>query len=127
MNRLQSISGSMVHRANLLPETTVKIYPDAFLCFIGPQARTVSSTSQIFAMKPGTPIPGLDFRKDRDPPVALKRSEYPEWVSDLAKKDLSLAKLRRMPVEEATDKQKMRYIKLTRRMKIKERNEESKT
>lgn len=83
------------------------------------------SAVRYFAMKPGTPIPGLDIYKDRDPPVALERSEYPAWIDNLAKKDKSLAELRRMPEEEATDKDKMRYLKLTRRMKIKKNNEEA--
>ena len=75
-------------------------------------------------MKPGTPIPGLNIRKDQDPPVALKREEYPEWVDTLAEPQISLAKLRRMPEEEATDREKMRYLKLTRRQKIRQQNEE---
>jgi large subunit ribosomal protein L54 len=72
-------------------------------------------------MKPGTPIPGLNFFKDQDPPVALERSDYPDWLYHLPQK--SLAQLRRMPEEEATDKEKMRYLKLTRRMLIKQKNE----
>ena len=75
-------------------------------------------------MKPGTPIPGLDFRKDRDPPVAKERSEYPDWVDKLAEPQPTLSKLRRMPEEEATDKDKMRYLKLERRQRIKADNEE---
>jgi hypothetical protein len=78
----------------------------------------------MLAMKPGTAIP-VHFRKDREQPVALPRSEYPEWVNDLAKRDISLAKLRRMPEEDASDKQMMRYIKLTRRMQIRKQNDES--
>lgn len=77
-------------------------------------------------MKPGTPIPGLDIYKDQDPPVALERSEYPDWVGTLAEPMISLAKLRKMPEEEATDKEKKRYLKLVRRLKIKDNNEEAK-
>ena len=76
-------------------------------------------------MKAGTPIPGLDVFKDKDPPVALERSEYPEWVNDLADPMISLARLRKMPETEATDKEKQRYLKLVRRLKIKEKNEEA--
>lgn len=83
------------------------------------------STIRCLAMKPGTPIPGLDFFKDKDPPVALKRSEYPEWVDTLAQPMMSLAKLRRMDENDATDKEKMRYLKLTRRAQIRQRNVES--
>jgi hypothetical protein len=73
-------------------------------------------------MKPGTPIPGLNFTKGKEPIVALKREEYPDWVNDLAKPKITLAKLRRMPEEEATDRDKMRYLKLTRRFKMKDNN-----
>lgn len=73
-------------------------------------------------MKPGTPIAGLDFFKGKDPPVSLKREEYPEWVNDLTTPLLSLAKLRKMPESEATDRDKMRYLKLKRRLKMKENN-----
>ena len=76
-------------------------------------------------MKPGTPITGLNFMKDRDAPVALKREEYPEWVGRLATKDVSLAQLRRMSEDDATDKEKMRYLKLTRRILIKRNNEKN--
>lgn len=76
-------------------------------------------------MKPGTPIPGLNFLKGKDAIVALERSEYPEWVSDLDKPLISLAKLRRMDEEDATDKEKMRYLKLTRRLQIKANNAEA--
>lgn len=77
-------------------------------------------------MKPGSPIPGLDIFKDKDSPVALERSEYPEWVNTLTEPMVSLAKLRKMTVEEATDKEMKRYLKLVRRARIKESNEEAK-
>lgn len=76
-------------------------------------------------MKPGTPIPGLDLYKDQDGPVVLERSAYPDWVGDLAKPLPTLAELRRMPEEEATDRDIMRYLKLTRKKEIKRKNEES--
>ena len=63
--------------------------------------------------------------KGQDPPAALDRSEYPEWVNDLAKPRQSLAKLRRMPLEESTDADQLRYLKLTRRSRIKENNVEA--
>ncbi|KAL3807818.1 hypothetical protein ACHAXA_009047 [Cyclostephanos tholiformis] len=43
------------------------------------------------AMKPGTPIPGLDkiypISKDGSSraPVALPREEYPQWVNELTR------------------------------------------
>lgn len=76
-------------------------------------------------MKAGTPIPGLDIYKDKDPPVALERSEYPEWVNDLSKPLVSLAMLRRMSVEDATDREMRRYLKLVRKGEIKKKNEEA--
>jgi len=76
-------------------------------------------------MKPGTVIPGLDFFKNEEAPVAKDRSEYPDWVSDLAKPMTSLAALRKMPNQEASDEDMMRYLKLTRRIQIKENNLEA--
>ena len=75
-------------------------------------------------MKPGTPIPGLDIYKEKDPVVVLDRSEYPEWVSKLANPLPTLSELRRIPETEATDKEKMRYLKLARRIQIKKNSAE---
>lgn len=85
-------------------------------------SRTFSRAPTCSAMKPGSPIPGLSFLKGTDPVVALERKEYPDWINDLAKPKISLAKLRRMPESEATDREKMRYLKLERRLKIKVNN-----
>jgi len=74
-------------------------------------------------MKAGTTIPGLDVVKDKDAPVALERDEYPDFVNGLATPMPTLAQLRRIPEEEADDKLKMRYLKLKRRMVIKENNQ----
>lgn len=84
---------------------------------------TASFPAQL-PMKPGTPIPGLDIFKEKEAPVALERSEYPEWVSSLTQREISLAQLRRMSEEVASDQEKKRYLKLTRRMLIKKNNEE---
>ena len=90
--------------------------------------RSLSSLSAsqplFFAMKPGTPIPGLDFLKNVEQPVSKPREEYPAWVDNLTKSKKSLAVLRKMDVEDATDKEKMRYLKLTRRREIKQHNAE---
>lgn len=77
------------------------------------------------AMKPGTPLPGLSFMKGQDPVVALERKEYPPWMDKLAEPIISLARLRRLPVEEASSRDMMRYLKLKRRARIKDRNENS--
>jgi len=91
------------------------------------------STTSIYQIKPGTPIPGLesiypkntkDPSKDKKTPVYLKREEYPSWVSQLMVPLPTLAELRRMPIEEASDKDMKRYLKLVRRAKIKANNEE---
>jgi hypothetical protein len=74
------------------------------------------------AMKPGTPIVGLDFLPKEPAPIALERSEYPEWVDSLAKPMPSIAELRRTPNEEASHSDIMRYLKLTRRIRIKQHN-----
>jgi len=93
--------------------------------------RTLSSSYRATAvtqlpMKPGHVFEGLDFYKDQDPPAVMERSEYPEWLADLAKPLPTLAELRRMPEEEATDRDIMRYLKLERKIVIKQKNEESK-
>ena len=90
------------------------------------------STTSIYQIKPGTPIPGLENiypKNTKDPtksktPVYLKREEYPSWVSQLLVPLPTLAELRRMPIEEASDKDMKRYLKLVRRAKIKANNEE---
>ena len=76
-------------------------------------------------MKPGTAIPGLNFMKNKDAPASLARNEYPAWVDSLAKPMVTLAELRRMKWEDATDRDKMRYLKLTRRIRIKAWNVEA--
>jgi len=71
----------------------------------------------------GTPIPGLDYLKDAPAPTLRPLSEYPAWVGELATKPLpTLARLEKMREEDATDAEKMRYLKLTRRGEIKEKN-----
>ena len=90
-----------------------------------------STTTKSLALKPGTPIPGLEniYPKSKDPtkdrtPIAKPREEYPPWVSGLTQPLPSLAKLRAMKIEDATDKDMKRYLKLVRRAKIKANNEE---
>ena len=84
-----------------------------------------STPVQELAMKPGTIIKGLDIFKGQEPPIVKERAEYPDWVDTLADPMLSLAKLRRMPNEEAQDRDILRYLKLKRRLTIKQKNEES--
>lgn len=114
-------------RARNIFEVTRR-YQQRVAGFLKPQEHQLSSSfhkaSYRAAMKPGTVIPGLDIYQDKDPPVALKRSEYPEWVDRLVEPLPSLATLRQMPEEEADDRLKMRYLKLTRRALIKRQNEE---
>ena len=76
-------------------------------------------------MKAGTELKSLAVCKGQDPPKVLAREDYPDWVSNLATPLPSLAKLRRIPNEEAKDHQVLRYLKLTRRQSIRQRNEES--
>jgi hypothetical protein len=66
----------------------------------------------------------MDFFKgdNKEPIVALERHEYPQWVDTLASPLPSLAQLRKMPEEEADDRLKMRYLKLKRRIILKENN-----
>lgn len=92
----------------------------------GLAVRSFGSTPvQELAMKPGTSIQGLAIFKGQEPPVVKERAEYPGWVDTLADPMLSLAKLRRMPNEEAQDRDILRFLKLKRRLTIKQKNEES--
>ena len=89
-----------------------------------------STTSITSAMKAGTQIPGLDSiypaskggSGDSSAPIVKERSEYPKWVSSLAEAPPTLAKLRNMKMEDASDKDMKRYLKLVRRIKIKDNN-----
>ena len=76
-------------------------------------------------MKAGTELQSLAVCKGQDPPKVLPREEYPEWVNTLAKPLPSLARLRRIPNDEAEDHEVLRYLKLTRRQSIRQANEES--
>ena len=73
-------------------------------------------------MKPGTPIAGLDFMKNEDPVVSKERSEYPEWVNNLVTPMPTLAKLKKMNLEESDESEQYRFLKLTRRNLIKDAN-----
>lgn len=84
--------------------------------------RSFYTTTCAKALKPGTPIAGLDFIKNAEPVVSKERSEYPKWVNDLTKPGNTLAKLRKMDMWTAKDEDQKRYLKLTRRIKIKEDN-----
>ena len=82
-------------------------------------------------MKPGTSIPGLDFLEltkgsgdNNANIVAKERSEYPSWIETLSIPLSTLGKLQKMPQEDANEKDMMRYLKLTRRLEIKNCNEE---
>ncbi|KAL7470502.1 hypothetical protein ACHAXS_010739 [Conticribra weissflogii] len=102
-----------------------------------------ASRSPQLPLKPGTPIPGLSsiYPPSKDPntpsaaPVALPREEYPDWINDLATPLPSVAKLRaklenidfkKVDVAaeeyEELDRDMKRYLKLTRRARIKENN-----
>jgi hypothetical protein len=88
-----------------------------------------STTPTPSALKPGTPIPGLEniYPKAKDPsqskvPTAKPREEYPSWVYELGKPLPTLAKLKSMNIEDASDRDMKRYLKLTRRAKIKANN-----
>jgi len=81
-------------------------------------------------MPAGAPIPGLESiypKNQNDPskskaPVALNREEYPSWVNALSKPLPTLAKLRNTKIEEASDDDRKRYLKLVRKSKIKQNN-----
>ena len=78
-------------------------------------------------MKPGTELKHFAIYKNQDTPKVLNPEEYPEWVVSLADTNSqeSLATLRKISNEDATEKQIKRYLKLTRRLKIRSKNEES--
>ena len=91
--------------------------------------RRVSSTPAPRALAPGAPVPGLEgvYPPGKDDasraPLVLPREEYPAWVAGLVRPLPSLAKLRNMKFEDATDRERRRYLKLVRRAKIKANNE----
>ncbi|KAL7579210.1 hypothetical protein ACA910_011376 [Epithemia clementina (nom. ined.)] len=97
-------------------------------CFMSTTAAAASAFTRTvpvaMAMKPGTPIPGLDIFKDKDPPVALERSQYPEWVNQLVFPLKSLSELERINEETATLAELQRICKLRNRAAINERNNE---
>ncbi len=85
-------------------------------------SRLISTSTATKAMKPGTPIAGLDFMKNSDPVVSKERSEYPEWMNNLTKADATLGKLRRLDLWKAEEEEQKRFFKLDRRSKIKSDN-----
>ena len=76
-------------------------------------------------MKAGTELKSLGIFKGQDAPVTKERSEYPSWINDLSPPQPRLAALRKIPNEEANLDQIQRYLKLTRRQAVRQRNEES--
>lgn len=84
-----------------------------------------STQAPRFPMKAGTELKDLSIFKGKDAPVTLERSEYPDWVNELVKPQPSLAALRKIPNKEADLDQIKRYLKLTRRQAVRQRNEES--
>jgi len=88
----------------------------------GTRSLSTFATRHLCAMKPGTPIAGLDFLNNVDAPVSKERSEYPVWIGDLAKPMKTLANYRKINLEEADEGDQMRYLKLLRRKTIKENN-----
>jgi hypothetical protein len=80
-------------------------------------------------MKPGTELKHLAIFKNQDTPKVLESEQYPEWVSSLVKGNglESLAALRKIPNEQATESQIKRYLKLTRRLAIRSQNEQAAT
>jgi len=76
-------------------------------------------------MKPGSPMSGLDIYKNKEtnpPPVAKEESEYPAWVGRLPHGLPSLASLNKKDFHSAPDKEQKRFLKLTRRNEIRNRN-----
>lgn len=84
-----------------------------------------STQAPALPMKAGTVLKGLGLLKGQDPPVVKERGEYPAWVDTLAEPLPNLVKLRKIPNEEAEEEQIMRFLKLNRRLTIRQRNEES--
>lgn len=88
--------------------------------------RRIHGSSTLWLPVPaGEKLQGFDFLKESEPLVAKPREEYPEWVDTLAKPMKTLAELRKMEFEDASDKERMRYLVLTRRQVIKDSNIES--
>jgi hypothetical protein len=75
-------------------------------------------------MKAGTSMSSIGVFKGIDAPVVKEREEYPAWVGKLSEPLPSLAKLRKLSNEEADDRDILRFLKMNRRISIRERNEE---
>ena len=73
-------------------------------------------------LKPGTPIRGLDVFKDRDPPVAMERHEYPEWVATIGEPLASMSELEHKDESKVTEDEVRRYFKLKNRRDIRQAN-----
>jgi len=83
------------------------------------------TSSSALPMKAGTELKALAIFKGKDTPFTMERSKYPNWVNTLSQPLPSLATLRKIPNEEAELDQIKRYLKLTRRQAVRQRNEES--
>ena len=102
------------------------VLSESYSAFHVQSARHFGSTSvTMMPMKPGTVLKSLSVFKGQDPPVTLSRADYPAWVGDLAKPMPSLATLRRVSNEEAQDADVVRFLKLNRRKRIQQRNEQA--
>jgi hypothetical protein len=84
-----------------------------------------STTSTWMPIKAGTVLTPLGVFKGQDPPMVKEREEYPAWFGSLAVPSPSLALLRKIPNDEANEKEILRFLKLSRRLQIRQRNEES--
>mmetsp|Transcript_9451 Transcript_9451/g.14251 ORF Transcript_9451/g.14251 Transcript_9451/m.14251 type:complete len:141 (+) Transcript_9451:167-589(+) len=135
MNSSRPIIQRLLHRPPLHRTTTI-IIPSSISSTTSHHHQNhhhhhhYSTTTTLAAMPPGIPIPGLESiypKNQKDPskskaPIVLKREEYPSWVSELSRPLPTLAKLRNRKIEEASDGDRKRYLKLMRKAKIKQNN-----
>ena len=96
------------------------------IVLLGSRRTVVGGKNRRGYLKAGTVLEGLNLKKGEEPVVSKERSEYPNWVSKLSEPPKTLAALRKIEnLEAADDKEQMRYLKLTRRILIKENNEKA--
>ncbi|KAK9867814.1 hypothetical protein WJX84_000683 [Apatococcus fuscideae] len=67
-------------------------------------------------------VPGLNIKKSGSDPELKEDSEYPDWLWELSKRDISLYELNKQNEEDLEFPQLARKLKLSNRNDIRDRN-----
>jgi large subunit ribosomal protein L54 len=91
-----------------------------------PPASTPSSSASPATPRSSYSVSSIVCFKDVKAPVIEPDNNYPPWIFDpLFAFPPSLAALKSKPIEELTPEEVKRYVKLERKAKIKQKNEET--